>query len=193
MKTAIILHGMPSKEEYFNPKNPAQSQAQYNRHWLPWLQRQLILNGILAQIPELPEPYKPDYEKWRSVFERFQIDENTILVGHSAGGGFLVRWLSENKVKVGRVALVAPWINPDDPHPSPGFFDFEIDGNLAERTDGICLFISSDDNKEELDTASLLRGRVHDLEVKEFTDRGHFTFADMGTEEFSELKDFLLR
>ena len=109
MKTAIILHGMPSKEEYFNAESPAQS----NKHWLPWVQRQLILNGILAQTVELPEPYEPNYEKWRSVFEQFHIDEETNLIGHSCGGGFLVRWLSENKIKVGKVALVAPWLDPE--------------------------------------------------------------------------------
>ena len=56
MKTAIILHGMPSKEEYFDPEG---WPAKYDAHWLQWIQRQLIVNGILAQIPELPEPYGP--------------------------------------------------------------------------------------------------------------------------------------
>ena len=189
MKTAIILHGMPTKEHYFSLEG---GPGQYNKHWLPWIQRQLILNRILAQTPELPEPYEPDYEKWRFVFEQFHIDENTMLVGHSAGGGFLVRWLSENKVKVGKVALVAPWINTASPRTTPGFFDFQIDEDLAERTNGICLFISSDDDKEELDTAKMLKKRVRGLEVKEFTDKGHFTYRDMKTEVFPELKDFLL-
>ena len=59
MKTAVILHGMPSKEEYFNESSPAQS----DKHWLPWIQRQLIVNGIFAQGIEFPEPYEPVYEK----------------------------------------------------------------------------------------------------------------------------------
>lgn len=189
MKTAIILHGMPSKEEYFDPEG---WPAKYDAHWLPWIQRQLIVNGVLAQIPELPEPYEPDYNKWRSVFECFSVNEDTILVGHSCGGGFLVRWLSENKVKAGKVALVAPWIAPNSPRPKPGFFDFQIDNNLVSRTNGVCLFISSDDNKEELDTAKLLKEKLRGLQVKEFSDRGHFTFGDMGTQSFPELKDFLL-
>ena len=190
MKTAIILHGMPTKEHYFSLEG---GPGQYNKHWLPWIQRQLILNGILAQTPELPEPYEPDYEKWRSVFEQFKIDENTSLIGHSCGGGFLVRWLSENKVKVKKVALVAPWINPASSRTTPGFFDFQVDGGFAERTGGICLFISSDDGEEELDTVKMLKERVRGLEVKEFTDKGHFTYHDMRTEVFPELKDFLLK
>jgi len=99
MKSAIIVHGMPSKEEYFKVDRPSQS----NSHWLPWLQHQLIINGFLAQTPEMPEPYKPNYEKWRSLFERFEIREDTFLVGHSCGGGFLVRYLSENNIQSGKL------------------------------------------------------------------------------------------
>lgn len=188
MKTAIILHGMPRKEEYFNPQSPAQS----NKHWLPWLQRQLILNGILAQTPEMPEAYRPDYEKWRSVFEQFTIDEETMLVGHSCSGGFLLRWLSEHKVNVGKVALVAPWINPADPRPAPGFFDFQVDPDLASRTAGVTVFISSDDGEEELATAEDLKKNLKGIQVQEFTGRGHFTMGDMKTEQFPELAEFLL-
>lgn len=71
MKTAIILHGMPDKEDYYNPKGDAES----NCHWLPWIQRQLILRDVLAQTPEMPRPYTPDYESWNHVFNQFEIDE----------------------------------------------------------------------------------------------------------------------
>ncbi len=85
MKYAIIIHGMPDKENYFDSKADSQS----NCHWLPWLQQQLNINGILSQTPEMPEPYNPDYEKWRGVLEQFKINEDTILVGHSCGAGFI--------------------------------------------------------------------------------------------------------
>lgn len=181
---------MPSKEGYFDPKNGASSQ----NHWFSWLQRQLILNGTLAQTPEMPEPYEPDYEKWKAVFEQFKIDENTDLVGHSCGGGFLVRWLSENKVRVGKVALVAPWIDPNHTF-APKMFNAEwkIDSEVASRAKEICLFISTDDEQDELDTAKILRKGVEGLKVTEFSDRGHFIFDDMKTNEFPELRDFLLK
>jgi len=189
MKTAIIIHGMPSKEEYFNPKNRSASA----NHWLPWLQRQLVLNGTFAQTPEMPEPYEPDYKKWKEVFEQFKIDENTDLIGHSCGGGFLVRWLSENNVRVGMVALVAPWIDPNHTFAPKMFNGWEMDGTIAERVKEICLFISSDDDKEELGTAEQLKKTIKGLKLKEFTDRGHFTMNDMKTEEFPELRDYLFQ
>lgn len=188
MKTAIILHGMPNKEEYHDPRRPSPSNA----HWLAWIQRQLITNDILAQTPEMPEPYDPDYEKWRKVFEYFPIDKETILVGHSCGGGFLLRWLSENKVEVGKVALVAPWIDPRHLFAPKIFANWELDGDFVRRTSGTCLFISSDDEQDELDTAELLKREAKGLQVKQFIDHGHFCYSDMKTEEFPELAEFLL-
>jgi hypothetical protein len=190
MKTAIIIHGWSSKEEYFDPKIPSSS----NKHWLPWLQKQLILKGILAQTPELPEPYDLVYEKWCSIFERFEITPETMLIGHSAGAGFLVRWLSENKVKVGRVVLVAPFLDPERVI-TTRFFDFEMDEDMASRTDGLSVFFSSDDEESVLTSVKQLRAELKNLQVKEFVDKGHFTFDDMKTEEFSfpELRDVLLQ
>lgn len=187
MKTAIILHGMPSKEEYFDSMSPTQS----NKHWIPWIQRQLILNGILAQTPEMPEPYMPVYEKWRSVFEQFKVDKDTVLIGHSCGGGFLLRWLSENKIRVGRVVLVAPWLDPAH-ELETSFFDFEIDRSLVERTQGVSVFISSDDDTVILDSVNRIKNLLPGVAMKEFSDRGHFTFGDMKTEKFPELSEILI-
>jgi predicted alpha/beta hydrolase family esterase len=187
MKTAIIIHGMPSKEDYFNPKGDSQS----NCHWLPWIQKQLTDRSILAQTPEMPEPYEPNYQKWKSVFEQFRINEETILIGHSCGGGFLVRWLSENNVKVGKVFLVAPWIgfDPNDAWTklTGDFFIFDIDSELVKKTNGVTIFVSSDDDKEILTVADVLKKNIKGCLVQEFSDKGHFTYGDMRTREFPEL------
>lgn len=188
MKTAIILHGMPSKEAYFNPAYPSQS----NKHWIPWLQKSLIINNILTQTPELPEPYSPDYEKWCSIFEQFKIDENTLLIGPSCSAGFLIRWLSENKVKVEAVALVAPFLNPNNTIEMGKFFDFTIDKELSNRIGRTCVFYSTDDNDYILKTVEIIKTELADIEVFEFDNKGHFTFGDMKTEEFPELLEWLL-
>jgi len=187
MKTAIILHGMASKEEYENSEHEAPS----NLHWLPWIQQQLIVNGVLAQTPEMPAPYAPVYEDWKAAFERFEINENTTLIGHSCGAGFLVRWLSENKVQVGKVVLVAPWINPDK-DPVTDMFNFAIDPALPARTKGVTVFISEDDDKEMLDTVAILEKEITGINVIRMQGKGHFTFGDTGSREFPELKDLLL-
>lgn len=185
MKNAIIVHGMPSKEEYLDPQFPSASNA----HWFPWLQKQLTMRGILTQTPEMPEPYDPDYQKWSSVFEQFKLADDTILIGHSCGGGFLVRWLSENNVKVGKVILVAPWLDPLHEHPK--MFDFKIT-DITDKTNEIHVFISSDDDKEMLDTVDILKGSITNLKMHEYTNKGHFIFDHMKTNEFPELLEVIL-
>ncbi|MFA6446268.1 MAG: alpha/beta hydrolase [Candidatus Paceibacterota bacterium] len=186
MKTAIIVHGWPSKEEYFKTKGPSPS----NRHWLPWVQHQLIIKGVLAQTPEMPDAYLPVYEKWKSVFERFDVDEDTILIGHSCGGGFLVRWLSENKVRVGKVVLVAPWLDPVK-ELDTGIFDFIIDSDIAGRTAGLTIMYSTDDEKTILETINLLKEKTKGITFKEFNNKGHFCYSDMKTDQFPELMELL--
>jgi hypothetical protein len=45
------------------------------------------------------------YATWLRGVERYEITPETLLVGHSCGGGFLVRWLSGHPaVRVPRVA-----------------------------------------------------------------------------------------
>jgi predicted alpha/beta hydrolase family esterase len=91
MKNAIIVHGIDeTKNELLEqPNSPS------NSHWLPWLQWQLIKNGILCQTPEMPNPYIADmnYDDWAEVFTRNNIDKNTILIGHSAGAGIFLMGL----------------------------------------------------------------------------------------------------
>ena len=59
MKKAIIIHGSPSKEEFFDQKTPSPSNFQF----LPWLQKELLLRDVIAQTPEMPAPYNPVYEE----------------------------------------------------------------------------------------------------------------------------------
>lgn len=186
MTQVIIIHGMPSKEEYLDPNFPSASNA----HWFPWLQKQLTMNGILAQTPEMPEPYDPDYKKWCEVFEQFKLESDTVLIGHSCGGGFLVRWLSENNVKVGKVILVAPWIDPNNDRGERMFSNMDIK-DISEQADKIELFISLDDDQEELDTKDILRNKISKLNIREFTDKGHFITDHMKTNEFPELLEVI--
>ena len=180
---------MPSKEEYFSPKTKSQS----NGHWLPWIQKQLILNGILAQTPEMPEPYKPDYDKWCSVFECFKINEDTKLIGHSCGAGFLLRWLSELNVSVGKVVLVAPWINSNRKYDITMFDNLKIDQNLASKTKGVTIFSSSNDDQDVMDSVEVLKNTLKDVRILELKNYGHFCFKDMKTDVFPELLEEIVK
>lgn len=188
MKNAIILHGMPVKEEYYLPN----ARAESNSHWLPWLQKKLINEGIKADTPEIPHPYKPLWEAWVKEVERFEIGAETILIGHSCGGGFFLKYLSLNhQVKPKKIILVAPWIDPDG-NEAPGFFDgLQIDPDLVFRTE-VVIFASDNDMGNVVKSVAKIREALPSAKYKEFHKYGHFCFNDMGANEFPELLEACL-
>ncbi len=183
-KNAILIQGTCDKEEYYSNEYPTLS----NSHWLPWLSKQLIILDIPTVAVEIQNAYMPNYAVWRREFERFNIGPKTILVGHSCGGGFLVRWLSENNVKIGKVILVAPWLDPEN---SKGidndFFKFEMRRSLVSQTNGVTLFVSKDDDNDIQVSVDRILNNIDNIKKIEFEKHGHFTLHDMGTDKFPEL------
>ena len=188
MKNAILLHGTSSKEEYYSLEYPSAS----NSHWLPWLQKNLLVNDIHAVTPEMLNGFNPDYDVWCREFERYDITSETILVGHSCGGGFLLRWLSEHPdIKVDKVILVAPWLDPTR-RKTIDFFDFTLDSNLVDRTRGVTVFSSNNDSDEIIKSVQIISEQVPNIKIKEFLNYGHFCYEDMKTVEFPELLEEIL-
>lgn len=189
MKNTIIVHGKPSKEIYYSDKYPSSS----NFAWIPWLQKQLIINDIKADTPEMPFAYEPQYELWRTEFERFDITPQTILVGHSAGASFLIRWLSENKdAIIEKVILIAPSIDPARKSKT-GFCDFEIDSQLTKRAKKVVIFKSDGDSSGTNESIEILQTTLSNIKIIELVGFGHFIPDDMGTNEFPALLEEILK
>jgi predicted alpha/beta hydrolase family esterase len=186
MKNAIILHGGPSREEYYDPKAPSMSNA----HWIPWLQGQLLKHDIAAATPEVPFAFDRNWPVWQREVERFDIGPGTILVGHSTGAGFFIKYLSiHTELKVGHVVLVAPWLDPDRERTKEFFADFQVDAGLSARTAGLTVFESDNDKESVQKTVAILKSKLHGAKYTQFQNYGHFTFEDMHTTEFPELLD----
>lgn len=184
MKNAIILHGMGSKKSYYSVEYPSNS----NSNWFPWLQKNLLVNEIHAITPEIPHDFEPDYGVWCREFERYDITPETILVGHSCGGGFLLRWLSEHPdVKVNKLVLVAPWLDPERKD-TTDFFDFSLDSNLKERVNDIILFQSDNENVSGVkQSIKIILTHIPGIRNILMKGKGHFCFEEMKTEKFPEL------
>lgn len=183
---------MPDKEEVLGNEWPSPS----NSHWLPWVQKQLTRVDVLCQTPEMPISYDPVYEKHEYVLNQFVINKETVLVGHSCGGGFLIRYFSEHKEIIPKkIILVAPWLDPDnylkEKNPNSNYFDFEIDGDLANRVKVECIY-STDDEKYILDSVDIINNNIKGVDYFVFNDKGHFTEPDLGTKEFPEIIDRIL-
>lgn len=177
----IIIHGCPGKPE-MDPETRT-----YDKHWIPWTKRSLISHGILTEAPIMPEPWAPVYDQFKAEFEKLSVDEHTILVGHSCGCAFLVRWLGETKKKIAKLILVAPWkVSKPGDRQRDEFYGYAIDPTIKERVGEIILFTSdneSDPGKKSIqEYCSMLGGQVISL-----SGHGHYIFDHMGTEEFPEL------
>lgn len=188
MTNCIVIHGCPSDIE----KAMDSKTRTYDKHWIPWLKKQLIANGINTKTPLMPSPWEPDYEKFKSEFEKHDVNEDTILIVHSCGCAFLVRWLGETKKKVAKLILVAPWkINDVGDKFREEFYGYPIDATIKDGVKEIIMFTA--DNEEEAGKKSLeifhqaLGGKIIELKG-----RGHYTMGDMGTEEFPELLEAVL-
>lgn len=186
MKNVILVHGSPDSEEYYDAGIPSPS----NSHWFPWLQKQCLVKEVLCQTPEFPKPYEPVYESYVKVFEQFKITDRTVLVGHSSGAGFLLRYFSEHpEMSPARIILVAPWLDPERELLTP-MFEFEIDRHLADRTD-VHLLISADDGAQMHTSRERIESALPSINIREFADKGHFTEGDIG-KEFPELLELIL-
>lgn len=185
----IIVHGCPS---HFKGEQTPQERT-YDKHWMPWLKKQLEEQGIITEMPLMPNPWSPNYDMFRQEFEKLSISEDTVLVGHSCGCAFLVRWLGESKQKINKLILVAPWKIPDKGDLARElFYTYPIDESIKSRVKDITMFTS--DNEEDDGKKSLqifhdaLGGKIVNLKGM-----GHFTFGDMGKEELPELLEEIFR
>jgi uncharacterized protein len=189
MRNAIILHGLPGKTEYYSDQYPSAS----NSHWLPWLQKHLLIHDIKADTPEIPFAYRPNYALCVREVERFDINSNTTLVGHSMGAGFWVRYLSEHpELNVDMVVLVAPWLNVDKKNDTD-FFNFELDNTLTDRVGKFVVICSDNDKKAMQESVEYLRQSLSNLTIREMSGYGHFTLKDMKTDAFPELLESIIR
>jgi len=183
MKNAIIIHGCPTDIE----KAMDSETRTYDKHWIPWTKRKLIEKGINTIAPLMPDPWDPNYDAFKRELEKYDISEDSILIGHSCACAFLVRWLGDSKQSIDKLILVAPWKIPDDESSiKKAFYEYPIDESIKERVNNIVMFTS--DNEEEDGKKSLkMFNDALGGEIIELNGRGHYVQGDMGTEEFPEL------
>lgn len=188
MKNAIIIHGCSGSAEDSIDFNAEPSV----KHWIPWTRKALIARGIPATTPLMPESWIPDYNKWKAEFEKQEVTKETMLIGHSCGCAFLVRWLGDSKQKIDKLILIAPWKIGTSSEEKKKFYEYAIDETIKSRVNKIVMFTA--DNEEENGKKSLKI--FHDVlggKVVELKGRGHYTQEDMLTGEFPELLAEVIR
>lgn len=94
MKNLFIFHGTEGHPE---------------ENWFPWLKVEMEKLGYEVIIPQFPTPEGQNPEEWFKVIEPYisLFNDETIIVGHSAGGLFLLNLLQQLKKPIGTVVFVA--------------------------------------------------------------------------------------
>jgi hypothetical protein len=92
MKNAFIIHGTNGYPE---------------EGWFPWLKKELEGDGYQVFVPQFSTPKNQTPEHWFATLQSYEFDEETILIGHSCGGAFLLRVLESLKTKVKAAVFVA--------------------------------------------------------------------------------------
>jgi len=184
MKKALILHGVnKSKEFAASHQTPVSTWF-----WLPWLQQQFNIAGVNCQNPLFPNSWFPDknYKDDFDMFSQFKIDEDTIIVGWSCGGGFILKYLAENPtIKISHLILVAPWL--DTQKLMKNYFEgFDLDSKLPDRIKQIDIFYSANDEFVAESVRQIIE-TYPKMKIHKFEDKGHFRSEDLGGIEFPEL------
>lgn len=181
---AVILHGICDEHEYFEMDFPSPSNA----HWLPWLQQKFLRAGVLCQKIEMPAPFAPKYAQWSKNFEQLNINDNTVIVAHSAGCGFILKWLTLNNVKVKHIILVAPWLDINKEFGD--FLTLNISSNLSNHADNIDILYSTDESVQGVkESVRVLTDKISKATIHKFYDKGHFCLSDLQSPAFPELWD----
>ncbi|MAG02615.1 hypothetical protein CMI42_04720 [Candidatus Pacearchaeota archaeon] len=178
----VIVHGCPDNEE----------DLSYNKHWIPWIERELTSRNISVETPSMPKPWIPNYEDFKKEFEKYNVNENSVLVGHSCGCAFLVRWLGEFEKRVKKLILVAPWKLPyREDGSDKEFYSYEISSKVKDQVGEIIIFTSDNEVKDGKKSSEILHKALGGKRI-ELENKGHYTLGDMGKEEFPELLETIL-
>lgn len=187
MKNVLILHG-------------AGNNSQGN--WFPWLKRTLEEKGYKVWSPDLPNSDTPVLKDWLdTVFsnKEWELNEESIIVGHSSGATLILRILEDlpEGIKINKAILVAGFIDKGE---FPQFYKYKVDllktpfdWNKIKNSCKEFYFIASDNDpydcgirhseimQEKLDGKLIIR-----------KGEGHFNL-EMGVKykQFSEILDYI--
>ena len=103
MKKVIVVHGWDGSPE---------------EGWFSWLKEELRKRKMEVSVPAMPDPEYPKIQPWidKLKLTAGNVDEETILVGHSIGCQAILRYLETlpEGTRVNKVILVAPWTKLND-------------------------------------------------------------------------------
>lgn len=195
----IIIHGgdtFNTYEEYLKFLKDWQIDFEDYRNgksgWKKTLGERLGFDFEVIML-NMPNKINAKYLEWKIWFEKFipHLNSEVILIGHSLGGTFLAKYLSENNFskKILATFLVAPAY--DDENSDYSMADFMLPENLnkfREQGEKIFIYGSADDPVVSSIDFDKYEKALRGITVRKFTDRGHFNQEEL-PEIVKDIKD----
>lgn len=191
-RQVVIIHGGDSfdtHEEYIDFLRSFEIEdLDYFRgkSWKNTLQERLG-DGFEVIAPRMPNPLNARYAEWKIWFEKLVpfLADGVTFIGHSLGGIFLAKYLSENefpkKVRA-TILLAAPFDGEGDEESLADFVLPESLDLFANQGGKIFLYHSKDDPVVKYFQQAKYQKALPNAEAVTFEDREHFN-----QEEFPEL------
>lgn len=127
MKNVIILHGTACHPDLY---------------WYPYIKKNLEDKGYKVWAPLLPKPKDANLNEWLPfVLENALITEETIIIGHSAGGSLILSILEKINIKIAQAILVAGFVDLDSQIIQASYDWDKIKNNVKD-----IIFINSDND-----------------------------------------------
>ena len=170
----IFCHGVMDPEYDWNSRefNPSKG-------WKYWLQFQIEKErDVVMQMPQFPHAHVllMKYDEWDAIMNHLDINDDTVLIGHSAGGGFVLKYMAMHpELRVRQIVLVAPYLDTENFQPFGFYRGFDLSNDIINRTKfGADLMISNDDDFYILNSVDKIVREMPAIRVHKFDGRGHF-------------------
>lgn len=129
-------------------------------------------------LPSMPNKTNARYEEWKIWFEKYlpYLRPELILIGHSLGATFLVKYLAEEKLpfKLKALFLISAPFGDSPDYVLGDFSPPSLLSQIKESSDNIFLFHSRDDEIVPFADLDRYAKILTDAKTCIFEDRGHF-------------------
>jgi len=183
-KQVVVIHGGKTYRIY---KEYISSLEKYkidfkkikSEGWKDTLEKKLG-KSFEVIYPEMPNSSNAKYLEWKIWFNKIIpfLENKIVLVGHSLGGIFLAKYLSENKFpkKILAIFLVAaPY---DEKNSDDSLADFKLKKNISRlqaQTEKLFIWQSIDDIVVRFADFKKYKKALPRAIYREFRNKGHFT------------------
>lgn len=186
-KQIVVIHGGTSFKTYkdyityLKTKEIDIEKLKSRKDWKNSLESELG-KGYEILRPRMPNATNARYKEWKIWFERIAevLSDGLILIGHSLGGIFLAKYLSENtfpkRIDVA-ILVAAPFDDVDNTGHHDSLIDFTLPPSLkkfSQQAGKIYLLYSKDDPVVSLSQLVKYQHKLPDAKALIFKNKGHF-------------------